>query len=93
MATVILPTRSIVSKPIIEDLIAEVAPDLEHSEYGAFRRICTALQASADSVAAACRDIGRLPAVIAEERQRVAAFGTACVLAFDQFIENMNIDD
>lgn len=93
MATAILSTQSIVSKPILEDLIAEVAPELEHAESGAFARIYTALQASADSVAAACRDIGRLPTVIAEERQRVAAVGIACALAFDRFIQNMNIDD
>ncbi len=93
MATAILSTQSLVSKPIVEDLIIEVAPRMELAESRAFKRIYAALQASVDSVASAYRDAGRLPTVIAEERRRLAAAGPVCVSAFELFVRNLDVGD
>lgn len=93
MAAAILSTRSLVSQSLVEDLITEVAPRMEFTEQRAFKRVYSVLQASVDSVAAAYRDVTSLPAVIAAERQRVAAAGPICVNAFELFVENSDIGD
>lgn len=93
MAAASIPTRSLVSQSIIEGLIVEVAPRMEFTEQRSFKRVYSVLQASVDSVAAAYRDVGRLPAVIAAERQRVAAAGPICMNAFELFVENSDIGD
>lgn len=84
--------QSLVSKPLIEDLIVEAAPDLERAKPRAFRRIYAVLQTSVDSVATACRDAARLPSVIAAERERAAVGGPVCVGAFDIFVKNLDLD-
>jgi hypothetical protein len=89
MATAILSTRMLVSKPLVEDLIVEAAPRLEWANSHSFQRIYPALQASVDRVAAACRDMDGLPHVVAEERQRMAKTGPICAKAFELFIKNL----
>jgi hypothetical protein len=93
MAAASIPTRSLVSQSIIEDLIIEVAPRMEFAEQRSFKRVYSVLQASVDSVAAAYHDVASLPAVIAAERQRVAAAGPICLNAFELFVENSDIGD
>jgi hypothetical protein len=94
MSTAILSTQSLVSQALVEDLIIEAAgPRMELAESRAFKRVYSVLQASVDSVAAACRDVARLPAVIAEERRRVAAAGQVCLSAYELFVKNLDIGD
>lgn len=84
--------QSLVSKPLIEDLIVEAAPDLERGKPRAFKRIYVILRACVDSVANACSDGARLPGVIADERRRAAVGGPVCVGAFDLFVENLDLE-
>lgn len=93
MAAAILSTQSLVSRPIIEDLIVEVSPRMERADSRSFRRIYSVVQASVDAVAAACRDVTRVPTVIAEERRRVMAGGPVCVGAFELFVKNLEVGD
>lgn len=84
--------QSLVSKPLIEDLIIEAAPDLEGEKPRTFKRIYAVLQVCVDAVATACQDAARLPSVIAIERQRAAAGGPVCVGAFDIFVKNLDLE-
>jgi hypothetical protein len=84
--------QSLVSKPLIEDLIVEAAPELERSKPRAFKRVYAVLQVCVDSVANACRDVTKLPGVIADERQRAATGGPVCVGAFDIFVKNLELE-
>lgn len=93
MAATILSTHSLVSQSLVEDLIIEVAPRMEFDKSKSFQQIYAILQASVDCVAAACRDVASLPAVIAAERRQVAAAGNVCQSAFELFLTNLDNGD
>ena len=84
--------QSLVSKPLIEDLIVETAPNLECAKPRAFNKIYAVLQTSVEEVASACRDVARLQDVITSERRRAATGGPICVDAFDLFVRNLELE-
>lgn len=100
MAAALYQPESFISKPIVgrmvavenlvvEDLIEEVAPDMQFADSMAFHNIYTVLQAALNSVATACHDMATLPAVIASERRRVVFAGQDCLSAFDLFVSRI----